>query len=261
MMIQIAELHKSFGKQEVLRGVSHDFGTPGITAVLGPNGSGKSTLMKSILGMVIPDKGRITFREQEIHGQWDYRREIDYLPQIARFPENLRVSELLDMIRDIRGGTPKAMGSLTDRFEVGPFLNKRFGHLSGGTKQKVNLVQAFMYDSPVVIMDEPANGLDPVAMLRLKELLLEERAKGKHILVTTHIMHFVEEAADKVIFLLDGVIHYCGTVADLKQQESEADLERAIAGILSKRHLTITQTAESLQNNLAGNPSIQIALP
>lgn len=260
-MIQIAELHKSFGKQEVLRGVSHDFRKPGITAVLGPNGSGKSTLMKSILGMVIPDQGSISFRGKDIRGKWDYRHEIDYLPQIARFPENLRVSELLEMIRDIRGGSPQALASLIERFEVGPFLGKRFGHLSGGTKQKVNLVQAFMYDSPVAIMDEPANGLDPVAMLRLKELLLEERAKGKHILVTTHIMHFVEEAADEVLFLLDGVIHYCGTVAELKRQESESDLERAIAGILRRRQVAIDQPNSQPESMLSGEPSIQIALP
>lgn len=231
-MITIDNLHKSFGKLQVLSGVSLDFGNPGIYAILGPNGSGKTTLIKSILGMSIPDKGEILFQGQDIRGRWDYRRQIDYLPQIARFPDNLRVSELLDMIQDIRGEKPQALGRLIEMFGLQPFLDKRLGNLSGGTRQKVNLVQAFMYDSPVLILDEPTSGLDPVALIRLKALLLEEKAKGKLLLATTHIMNFVEEMADEVVFLLEGRIHFRGSVDSLKRAYRENNLERAIARIL-----------------------------
>ena len=232
VMIKIQNLHKSFGQNKVLTGVDITFDRPGIiTAVLGPNGSGKTTLIKSILGMVLPDKGNIEINGKAIKGEYAYRNQIDYLPQIARFPENLKVSELLSMIKDLRGDAANDE-ELIAFFKLEPFLDKRLGNLSGGTRQKVNIVQAFMYDSPIIILDEPTAGLDPVAMISLKQLILEEKAKGKIIQITTHIMSFVEEMADELIFLLDGKIHFQGTITQLKQQYHESNLESAIASIL-----------------------------
>ncbi|HRF39492.1 MAG TPA: AAA family ATPase, partial [Saprospiraceae bacterium] len=106
------------------------------------------------------------------------------------------------------------------------------GNLSGGTKQKVNIVLAFMYDCPTVILDEPTSGLDPVAMIHLRELLNEAREQGKTILLSTHIMSFVEEMADEVVFLLEGKIRFRGSLQTLKEQYQEENVERAIAHIL-----------------------------
>jgi Cu-processing system ATP-binding protein len=231
-MIAIQELHKSYGKLEVLKGVSLNFDQPGqITAILGPNGSGKTTLMKSILGMVLPGKGIITVGGHSIKGQWQYRDQIDYLPQIARFPENLRVRELISFIKTLRRGKTREE-RLIQLFGLEPHLDKKLGALSGGTKQKVNLTLAFMYDSPILILDEPTSGLDPVAMIRLKELIHEEKSRGKLILITTHIMNFVEEIADEIVFLLEGNIYFRGSADELKKQFKEHSLERAIARIL-----------------------------
>jgi Cu-processing system ATP-binding protein len=168
---------------------------------------------------------------ENIKGKWAYRDQIDYLPQIARFPENLKVSELLRMVKDLRSRDANDK-KLIEFFELEPFLDQRLGNLSGGTRQKVNIVQAFMYDSPLMILDEPTAGLDPVAMIRLKELINHEKAKGKTILITTHIMSFVEEMADEIVFLLEGHIHFRGSLQTLKTQYQESNLERAIAKIL-----------------------------
>ena len=230
-MISIENLHKKFGRQEVLRGIDLQFRAGGITAVLGPNGSGKTTLIKSVLGMVLPDRGKVCFDGQDTHRQYAYRDRIAYLPQIARFPENLRVGELLSMIKDLRR-RPANDGPLIELFGLQPYLEQRLGALSGGTRQKVNLVQAFLYDCPVLILDEPTAGLDPVALLRLKDLLRKEREHGKTILITTHIMSLVEDMADEVVFLLDGRIHFQGSLRSLKERYREDDLERAIARIL-----------------------------
>lgn len=235
-MIAIENLQKSFGKQKVLKGINLEFKRPGITAILGPNGSGKTTLIKSILGMALPDKGCIRFQGEDISGSWAYRRQIDYLPQIARFPENLAVKELLRMIQDLRGGQPDAE-RLIGLFALQPYLDSRLAALSGGTRQKVNIVLAMMYDSPVLILDEPTSGLDPVAMLHLKELLRQEKEKGKHILITTHIMSFVEEMAGEVVFLLEGRIHFQGGLQELKEKYDATSLERAIARILQEGEL------------------------
>lgn len=231
-MIEIRNLHKSYGKLNVLQGIDLTFDQKGrIAAILGPNGSGKTTLIKSILGMVLPDKGEIRVDGKSIKKNWAYRNGISYLPQIARFPENLRVRELIAMIKDLRGGHA-GDERLIQMFDLEPHLNKRLGNLSGGTKQKVNIVLAFMYDCPTVILDEPTAGLDPVAMIHLRELLYEARAQGKTILLSTHIMSFVEEMADEVVFLLEGKIRFRGSLRRLKEEYKEENVERAIARIL-----------------------------
>ena len=101
-MIQITDLHKKFGKNEVLKGLDLTIEPGRIYAILGPNGSGKTTLIKSILGMVLPDKGKIEVLGKPIAKGWKYRKQIDYLPQIANFPGNLKVRELIKMIKDLR---------------------------------------------------------------------------------------------------------------------------------------------------------------
>ena len=232
-MIEINNLHKNFGKVEVLDNVSLTIEDKGIFAILGPNGSGKTTLIKSILGMVIPQAGEIVINGNNVKGKWDYRKDIDYLPQIAQFPDNITVIELLKMIKNLRGKKANDQ-ELIDLFKLKPFLDKKLGNLSGGTKQKVNLVLAFMFDSPILILDEPTTGLDPISLIHLKDLIRREKKAGKTILITTHIMDFVETMADEIVFLLEGDIYFRGTVDELKMKSSLNDLEHAIATILSE---------------------------
>jgi Cu-processing system ATP-binding protein len=138
------------------------------------------------------------------------------------------------MIRNLR---PQASShdSLIELFSVDPFLNQKLGNLSGGTKQKVNLILTFMFDSPLIILDEPTTGLDPVSLLHLKQIIRNEQAKGKTILFTSHIMNFVEEMANEIVFLLDGKIYFRGSPEDMKKQTDEPDLEHAIANLLENQ--------------------------
>ncbi|HLT50397.1 MAG TPA: ABC transporter ATP-binding protein [Arenibacter sp.] len=229
-MIHVENLYKKFGKNQVLAGLDLHIHKGGIFAILGPNGSGKTTLIKTVLGMVVPDKGTISVMDTSIKNGWKYRKEINYLPQIANFPGNLKVKELISMIKDIRQ-RPSEEEKLIDRFGLEPFLDKKLTNLSGGTKQKVNIVLAFMFDSPLIILDEPTNGLDPSALIRLKELIVEEKAKGKTFLITSHIMQFVEEVSDEIVYLLEGSIYFKGNIPELKAKTGETNFERAIAAI------------------------------
>jgi Cu-processing system ATP-binding protein len=231
MNLEVNNISKSFGKQQVLRSVNVEFTKPGITAILGPNGSGKTTLIKSILGMVIPDEGDILLANKSVLGEWKYRYEIDYLPQIANFPENLRYRELLDMVKDIRTGSFRDK-KLNELFGLEPFLDKKMGQLSGGTKQKANIVLALMYENSFIILDEPSTGLDPLSHIAFKNFLNAERESGKTILVTTHIMDFVEDMADRIVFLLDGKIYFDGTLNELNENFGQKKLENTIAEIL-----------------------------
>ena len=228
----VKNLHKAYGKNQVLKAVDLELKEGSITAVLGPNGSGKTTLIKCLLGMVIPQSGEILVGGRNIGNDWLYRKNIGYLPQIARFPENLKVKELISMVQDIRK-QPVDYRELIALFGMESFLNKPLRHLSGGTRQKVNIILAFMFDSHYYILDEPTAGLDPLAIIRFKNLLIEEKKKQNAILLTTHMVHLVEELADQVVFLLEGKVYFSGDVRMLMEKYNGLNLEQAIANILT----------------------------
>lgn len=231
-MIEVKNLHKKYSKNEVLKGIDLMINEPGVHAILGPNGSGKTTLIKSILGMVLPNKGEIKIDGEKIYKKWSYRNQIDYLPQIANFPGNLKVNELIKMIKDLRRNPSADEAAFVKRLGLTPHLNKKLSNLSGGTKQKVNLTLTFLFDHPYIILDEPTTGLDPAALIILKQMIMEEKEKGKIILLTSHIMNFVEEISDEIIFLLEGKVYFKGTNEELKAQTQEDNFEHAIANLL-----------------------------
>ena len=231
-MISIRKLNKRFGKVKVLKDLDLEITGGGIFSIVGPNGSGKTTLIKSLLGMVIPDKGMICLNDRNISNKWEYRNDINYLAQIANFPPNLRVKELIKMIKDLRKKDTNEQ-KLIDLFRLDSLLNKKLGHLSGGSRQKVNIVLTFMFDSSLIILDEPTAGLDPISLIQLKKIIAEEKNKGKTILISTHIMSLVEEISDEIIFLLDGRIYFKGSLKKLKQETLENNIENAIANLLT----------------------------
>lgn len=230
-MIEVSGIHKSFGRNPVLKGIDLVLPAGNVTAVLGPNGSGKTTLLKSILGMVLTDSGDIRVLGRSIHHQWEYRQAIGYLPQIARFPENLTVHELIRMVKDLRRQRADE-GPLLALFDLEQFLKKRLRYLSGGTRQKINVLLAFLFDHQIMILDEPTAGLDPLAVLHLKELIRNERQKGKTICLTTHILPLVDDIADRVVYLLEGNVYFEGTIGQLKEKYEGGNTESAIGRML-----------------------------
>ncbi len=234
-MIEFKNIKKKFGQLEVLKGIDFEVLQGRVTAVLGPNGSGKTTLIKSLLGMVYPDSGNIHLDGYRLNGKADYRNKIGYLPQIARFPENLTARELLKMVSSVRTAK-SAESDLLEHFELESYLDKKLLHLSGGTRQKINIVMALMFDAEYLILDEPTTGLDPIALKTLKQLIAKQRDAGKTILVTSHILSFVEEVADEIVFLLEGHIHYQGSIDELKSATNTEDLESAIARLMEAQN-------------------------
>ena len=236
-MIEFRNIHKSFGKLRVLKGVSLKIPKGQCLAILGPNGSGKSTLIKSLLGLVIPDKGQILIDDKNIIGQSDYRNEIGYLPQITKLPENITVIELLEMIQDIR----KHKGDIDELvayFGINNYLNKTLKTLSGGTRQKVNVILSLMFNASIFIFDEPTVGLDPISCVRFKQRILQEKKNGKTVILTTHILSEVEELADQIIFIMEGQVYYQGSAEQLKNNYQENTLEKAIAKMLETNIIT-----------------------
>ena len=235
-MIQITGLTKRFGSHHVLQGIDLTIAPGRVTAVLGPNGAGKTTLIKAVLGLTRPDGGTIAIGGVAVNGDPSYRAGIGYMPQIARFPENLTGGELLDMLKDLRGSAvTRTDEELIARLGLGDELRKPLRVLSGGTRQKVNAVAAFLFAPPLLILDEPTAGLDPVASAVLKDKILEERGAGRTFVITSHVLSELEELADDVVFLVDGRIQFNGSVHQLKIETRQLSLERAIAQMMLRR--------------------------
>ncbi len=233
-MIRIQHLCKSYGTLDVLKDVSLDIQRGAVTAVLGPNASGKSTLIKCVLGLVNPDSGRILVDGEPIAGQWHYRARIGYMPQIARFPENLSVDELFALIRDLRQSAADVDIELFARYELGSIGKQRLGTLSGGTRQKILAALAFLFSPRILVLDEPTVGLDPVATTILKDKVRKERAAGKTVLLSSHLVNEVEELADHIVYVLDGKPFFDGSMEQIKQATSEARLDRALVRLMEK---------------------------
>jgi Cu-processing system ATP-binding protein len=231
-MIRIQHLNKSFDKLEVLKDVSLEIRRGAVTAILGPNASGKSTLIKCILGLVNPDSGKILVDDEPIAGRWHYRSKIGYMPQIARFPENLTVDELFAMLRDLREGAEDVDIELFARYELGTMGHKRLGQLSGGTRQKLLAAMAFLFSPKILILDEPTVGLDPLATTHFKDKLRKERAAGRTVLLSSHLINEVEELADHVVYLQDGSPLFDGSMEEIKRTTAEARLDRALVRVM-----------------------------
>lgn len=234
-MLESTLLSKSFGKLKVLDGVSVRMEAGQAVSLVGPNGSGKTTFLKCLLGLVVPDSGELTLNGQPILGTWDYRRHIGYMPQIGRYPDNMRVGQVFDMVREIRQSTSSHLDDdLMRAFEVEKFAHKTMRTLSGGTRQKVSACLAFLFDPQVLVLDEPTAGLDPVASEILKEKVLTEKAKGKLILVTSHILSDLEELTTDVLYIIEGKIQFYESIEQLKSRTGEGKLNRALAQVMKR---------------------------
>ena len=231
-IIQISGLKKSFGKLEVLKSVSCSFKTGTVVSVLGPNASGKTTLIKSILGMVIPDSGEIRFLGKPVGNSFAYKENIGYMPQIGRYPDNMKIGHQFEMMQDIRDKRTGLDTELIEAYKLENMYEKAMRTLSGGTRQKVSAALACMFNPPVLILDEPTAGLDPLSAEILKDKIRKEKAKGKLILVTSHIMSEVDEIADEVMYLFEGQVKFYQSLESLKTETGEEKLGKALTKIL-----------------------------
>lgn len=233
-MISISNLYKQFGKLEVLRGINTQFSAGEVVSLIGPNGSGKTTLIKSILGLVKPDRGAIEVNGVLVNGSPAYRASIGYMPQIGRYPDNMKVGQLLNMIREIRNSSHQDT-ELEEEFTMDLFREKALGTLSGGTKQKVNATLAFLFNPPVLILDEPTAGLDPLATEILKSKIAREKKKNKLIIVTSHVLSDLQELTTHVAYMQEGQLVFKKDLLTLQQETGEEKLGPAIAQIMRQQ--------------------------
>lgn len=233
-MIQIENLYKKYNQQQVLNDISLDFKANECVALIGPNGCGKTTLIKSILGMVLPDKGSINVLGQSIKNNNSYRDQIGYMPQIGRYPENMSIGQIFDMILDIRKSDRALDKELYEEYKLESLMHKNMRTLSGGTTQKVSAALAFLFDPLIYILDEPTAGLDPLASEILKNKMMRVKTENKLTVITSHLLTDLDDLITSIVFMQDGKLIFHRSVAELKESTQEEKISKAISKILKE---------------------------
>lgn len=231
-MIEVNNISKRFGKLQVLDNIDLNFKKGECIALIGPNGCGKTTLIKSILGMVIPNKGEIIFQGKNIKSDFEYRRNLGYMPQLGRYPENMTIGQLITMIKNIRQSETDLDEELLQQFELTTQLEKRMSTLSGGTTQKFSATVAFLFNPAVLILDEPTAGLDPLASEILKAKIIKEKENGKLILITSHLLSELDDMITQLIFMQEGKVIFHKNMDTLKAESGEETIAKVITKIL-----------------------------
>jgi len=235
-MIRIENISKKFKKLQALDQISMQLESGKVISLIGPNGSGKTTLIKCILGMVKPAKGKIYVHEMKINGDPSYRERIGYMPQIGRYPDNMKVGQLFTMMKHIRNASENDLDTdLIIKFNLISIFDKPMRTLSGGTRQKVSAALAFYFSPDILILDEPTAGLDPLSSEILKEKIISEKKKNKLILITSHILSDLDDLATDIIYLQEGRLQFFKNIETLRKETGELRLGKAIAKIMKNQ--------------------------
>ncbi len=236
-MIEIQQVYKRFGRLQVLKGINLSWNAGQCIALIGPNGCGKTTLIKCILGMVIPTSGNILFKEKNIARDYQYRSNIGYMPQKGRYPDNMTIGQVINMIKGVRGTREGLDEQLIESFGLHEIMDKKMRTLSGGTTQKVSASLAFLFNPEVLVLDEPTAGLDPLSSEILKEKIIEEKKKGKLVLITSHLLSELDDLVTDVTLMSEGEIEFHMSRAHLLEQTGTKNLAKAITHILRQDHV------------------------
>jgi ABC-2 type transport system ATP-binding protein len=252
--ICMRDLTKYFGDQCALDGVDLDVPTGSVFGFLGPNGSGKTTALRLLAGLIRPTRGIAEILGIDASRYPDrVHRRIGYLPgEFAAYPE-LTAERYLHYIADLRGDVSwRAVDQLAHRFDLR--IDRRIGTLSHGNRQKIGIIAAFMSDAPVLLLDEPTAGLDPLMQREFLMLVDEARDAGRTVLLSSHILSEVEAVADRVGILRNGRLIAVDVVDELRARAvrrldltfGEEPPTAALGGVTGVRDLVSTDSTVHL---------------
>lgn len=185
-------------------------------ALCGGNGAGKSTIIKMITNHISPTSGDIWIKDEKVNcNNHSFKRHFSYVPEDVSMPKNLTAREVLGFFAELRGVPDKKAKEVCDRVGLLKYANKKVGEYSMGMKQRLVIAQSLLANTPLVIFDEPSNGLDAYWSIQLKGIIKELVREGITILLTSHILSDVEELASKIVVMNDGKILEFDTVENL----------------------------------------------
>ena len=234
-MIEIKNLTKKFNKFTALNQVNIRFNDGHSVALIGPNGCGKTTLIKCILGLNVVEDGDILVNNESVKEHYLYRKNIGYMPQIGRYPENMTIAQTIQMIKDTRKVSESELDTeLLEAFELESIFDKKMRTLSGGPTQKVSAVLAFLFNPNIIILDEPTAGLDPLASEILKNKIIKEKNKGKLIIITSHLLSELDDIVSEIVFMNEGKVIVHQSVEELMTERKTEKISESIISILKE---------------------------
>lgn len=241
-MIQLIDVHKSYTKDhETIKGVSFEVHEGQIFGLLGPNGAGKTTLMQMIATLMKPTSGEIII--DGLSGEknlLEIHRKIGFLTNEIKLDPLSTPNILFDFFAKLYDIPDSELRDRRDesfaRFGISPFADKRFNELSTGMKQKISIAISLIHNPPVIIFDEPTNGLDILTSKQVTDYLKDLKAQGHAIILSTHIFSVAEELCDEIAMLIDGSIVAQGTVNELVAQTQAKNFEEAFFKIYVENH-------------------------
>lgn len=281
--IQVHQISKRFGSQQAVDQVSFDVEPGEIFGLLGPNGAGKTTTIRIILDIFKPDSGEVVVLGGKMNEEMKNR--IGYLPEERGLYQDITLETCLNYLARLKGLKPSEAAArieqMMKRFDLYDHRKKKVKELSKGMQQKAQLIITLVHDPQLIIIDEPFSALDPVNTQMVKDLLREERDKGKTIVMCSHQMHQVEELCDRLVLINRGKVMLYGKLNDIRRQYSGQevivhplnDLPAQIPGVnrIEREnsayilHLADQSTPQSILKNLVEQgvalERFEIALP
>lgn len=239
-MIQIEQLHKSFGEVRAVQGLSLTSNDGEITTLLGANGSGKSTTLRMLAGIVAPDQGRALIDSTDVASQpIEARRKLGMFgDQFGLYPR-LTAYEHLEYVAGFHGFRGKslkdAIAQVSELLQMTSLLDRRTEGFSQGQRMKVALARTLVHRPQNLVLDEPTRGLDIMSMRLLRSVLKDLRDAGRCILLSSHVMADVEELSNKIIFMTAGQVVHTGTADELMAVSGTESLEEAFI-TMTQRH-------------------------
>lgn len=202
---------------------------PGITSLVGPNGSGKTTLMNLMTGLIRPTQGDITVLGLSPAHPEKVCRVVGYCAQFDAFPKGLSGYQFIYWFLRMHGYTPEECDQKTaaalERVSMTPAAQRPVAAYSKGMRQRIKLAQAIAHDPQVLVLDEPLNGLDPMARAETIALFREWGEKGRHVIVSSHILHEVDKISDQVILLSQGYVVAEGQIQGVRDEVKEQPMQ------------------------------------
>ena len=236
-MIEATNLSKRFGDIEAVRNISFVAPDGAITGILGANGAGKSTTLRMLYGVLTPDSGKASIDGIDIRGETSKARaHLGVLPHAAGLYGNLTARENIHYFGSLHGIGADLLRSRTAELArllgLESFIERRAKGLSQGQRIKVALARALIHDPGNIVLDEPTNGLDVMAIRSLREMLLSLKAQGRCVLFSSHVMQEVAALCDRVVIIGRGCVLADATVDSIRQASGAASLEEAFLQVL-----------------------------
>jgi ABC-2 type transport system ATP-binding protein len=246
LAIHTRALTKRYGSHMALHGLDLRVERGSVFGLIGPNGAGKTTTLRLLLDIIRPTAGEISvLGENPRNAGAKLRRRIGYIPGDLRLEGRIKGSVLLKHLAEISGPVPPgSIDGLAERLDLD--LTRPVRTLSRGNRQKLGLVQAFMHEPELLVLDEPTSGLDPLVQREFLAMLREARQAGQTVLLSSHVLSEVQQAADDVVVLADGRVVAEGPVAALR-----------LAGVRRIRATLIGSAADSVQSLLTAVPGLE----